>query len=137
MPPAVSTQNGRVSASVAGRDLGRFSTKSGGVRSGESQRYRDPETRRERVLPGLTTVEDVTLSRPFDPDRDDLVFLNGQVMKGLCAISDQPTDADGNARGSAIVSKGYLVSVDGGETNLDDAGIRQLTLVFAIDETLA
>jgi hypothetical protein len=137
MPPAVSTQNVKVTARVGDRDLGRFSTKTGGVVTGAVQRHRDPETRRERVLPGLNTVEDVTISRPYDPDRDDVRFLKSSVNRAVCALGEQMLDADGNDRGPLEVYKGYLVSVDAGEANLDDAGIRQLTLVFAIDETLA
>lgn len=73
-----------------------FATKSGGEVEGENSEAWDGGKLKPTRLGGPTTVGRVTVTRPYDPERDQplLKLLRPSVNRDYFTVSIQPTDRD-------------------------------------------
>lgn len=91
-------------------NLGVFETLSGGGSRADGTKIYPGSMSPQKAIGGLSSVENVTVSRTYDPDRDDAfkTDLRAGVGGGLLEIWDQPVDGAGAARGKADYYSGTL-----------------------------
>lgn len=91
-------------------NLGVFQTLSGGATKADGTKIFPGSMRPQKAIGGLPEVENVTISRTYDPDTDDAFKpkLRASVGGGLLEITDQPLNADGTPRGKADIYTGPL-----------------------------
>lgn len=110
MPSVPAQSMVKVTASVAGIDLGSFITHSGGQVSGESLKIRPGAGEREVVYGGTKTYDPITLSKLYDDAlRSKRLWLAKQVNRAPMIVSMQPLDADENPFGKADSAVGILI----------------------------
>lgn len=99
-----------VTVAISGNSLGTFDKLEGGAIDSEEFKYRPGGMADEVSLGGYKMVENLTVSRLFDLQRDlPLVpFLIGRVGKGDVTITKQSLDVDGNPFGKPMVYVGKL-----------------------------
>src|SRR5687767_3479554 len=115
----VSQQNSLITVAVDGAPLGVFDSRTGGVSSAEVTKYRPGGMAKQKTRSGLPDVDDMTVAREFELDRDnDLArHLRTRTGKAPMSINSQPLDNDGAPYGKPTTWTGVLNSVDTGEEN--------------------
>jgi len=125
-----------VTATVGGRPLGGFQTFTGGETTAESVKDRPPGQEYEISLGGPKGIGNITVSRTFDPDRDDpalIAHLHGQVgRRDNSTIGKVPLDADMNPRGSGDTYRGTLIRFAPPEANSNSSDKGTIELEFEI-----
>lgn len=123
-----------ITASVNGKSIGTWDTRSGGETTAPLSKYRPGGSKTEQIDAARPTTGDVTISRRFDLARDVTVeqTLRPLVGRGAITITEQPLDIDGVKYGKPIVYSGTLasVAVDDVDSNSDDT--RMITLVAMV-----
>lgn len=110
----MSTQNQyAVFAAIDGGPISIWDGFEGGGVDSEETRYKPGAMQPEISLGGTRTVENITLTRLYDLDRDHLVVKQWMAKCGRATviIAKQPLDADGNVKGSSLVYTGKLKMV--------------------------
>lgn len=103
-----------VTVSLDGDDTGVWDKMDGGALDSEETKYKPGGLAPEVSLGGTVTVENVTVSRLYDLDRDHrglVSSLLNRVGKGRCVVKKQPLDPDGVAVGDPLVYRGVLKAV--------------------------
>ncbi|MGX9348158.1 hypothetical protein [Microbacterium sp. KNMS] len=131
------TSQAIVSASLDGKSLGIFDTRSGGESTAEVSKYRAGGTKQQQVDSGRPDISDVTISRRWEPARDLEVErqLRNRVGVGILTITEQPTDVDGVAFGKPRTWTGVVSSVTGGDYDSNSDDVRMLTATAVIKAT--
>lgn len=122
-----------VTVAVNGRNLGTFDKMSGGAGGSEETKYRPGGMGPEKSYGGRTTRDNITISRVYDQDRNDMVtlrWLDGLRGKAVVSVSRQPLDKEGNRFGKPDVYNGILLSCTPPEhdSNGSDPAMFELTI---------
>lgn len=122
--------------SVAGID-GFFATKSGGNVSADVSRVWDGGQDRPELLPAPAEADNLTVGRPYDPDRDGplLNSLRIQVGRFVTTVTVQPTDRDLAPVGDPqVFPLALLSSVNEPDTDAASGDVATLELEFTIGQ---
>lgn len=123
-----------ITASLNGKSLGTWDTRSGGEVTAPLTKYRPGGSRTEVIDAARSTAGDVTISRRFDLQRDIPVerAVRSAVGRGRIVITEQPLDIDGVKFGKPIVYIGKVssVAIDDADSNSDDT--RMITIVAVV-----
>jgi hypothetical protein len=116
---------------------GYFATKSGGEVTADANKVYDGGSLVPDVLASPAEVGDITVSRPYDPDRDQPVINNAlpQVGQWRTTISVTPTYGDLTAvRGvkPRVFSNALLVGLREPEPDASSGDAADLELTFAV-----
>lgn len=127
-----SQQNSLITVAIDGTPLGVFDQRTGGNSSAEVTKYRPGGMARQKSRSGLPDVQDLTVSREFEFDRDnDLAkHLRTRVGKGIMTVNSQPLDNDGVPTGRPTTWVGTLNDVDTGDEDSNSADGRMLALAM-------
>lgn len=120
---------------VSGVD-GYFATKSGGTTAAEVQDVWDGGALQPEKLAAPSATENVTVSRPYDAERDQAVIhrLRPSVGRLRTTVSVQPTDADLVAVGDAqVYANALLIGLSDPEADAASGDAARLELVFAVE----
>lgn len=120
--------------SIAGLP-GYFQRKAGGHVGGDTSESYDGGSDVPDLIGGPVRAEDVTVSRDYDPNRDEPILraLRPLVLKWRTTVSDQPTDTDHTPVGPPIVYAGALLKrVTERETDSGSNTPGRYELVFAV-----
>lgn len=115
---------------------GYFATKTGGETSADTTDVYDGGSPTPEKLAAPATTANVTVSRPWDPERDGPVVarLASQVGRWRTTVSVQPTDADLIPVGSPTVyANALLVRVQDPEADAASGDAATIELEFAIE----
>lgn len=119
---------------VSGVD-GYFATKTGGRTASEVTREFDGGSLEPEILTGPASTEDITVSRPYKPERDaHLVRLFRPLVGRLRhTVTFQPTDADLVAVGKPTVYPGaVLIGVNDPDSDANSGQAARVELTYAI-----
>lgn len=114
MPPLPTRQDMySVHVSIAGVSYGVWDKMTGGALDSEEVKYYPGGMVPPESLGGRRTTDNVVVTRNYRLDRDQprLADMRAQVGKGVCVVSKQSLDADGNAFGPPDVYRGTLKRV--------------------------
>lgn len=115
---------------------GYFASKTGGSVTADSTDVWDGGALTPAKLASPATTEDVTLTRPFDPDRDRSVInrLRPLVGRWRTTVSVQDTDADLVAIGPPTVyANALLIGLTDPEVDAASGDATTFELVFAVE----
>lgn len=116
---------------------GNFARISGGATEAETSHEFDGGSNEAEVLAGDPITGDITVSRPWRPQRDsaELARLRPQVRRMRTSITVQPTDEDNVAVGRPTVYRGLLKRVGPPNGQRGSNTPSMLELVFAVEGT--
>ena len=120
---------------ISGVD-GYFATKAGGGTASSANDVYDGGQLTPEKLASPATTEDVTVGRPYDPNRDQEVInrLRPLVGRWRTTVSVQPTDADLVAMGRPTTfANALLISVTEPDVDAASGDAAVFELVFAIE----
>lgn len=122
-------------AKVSGID-GYFATKTGGDTSSDASDVYDGGSLTPEKLASPSTTDDVTLGRPYDPNRDQDVIrrLRPLVGRWRTTVSVQPTDADLVALGRPdTYANALLIGLTSPEVDAASGDAAVFELTFAVE----
>lgn len=114
-----------------------FSTKTGGGLTADASREFDGGSLVPEVLAGPAIPGDLTIGRPWKPERDAdvLARLTPLVGRWRTSIRVQPTDRDLVAVGKARdYSSVLLIGINDPEANASSGDAARLELTFAVEQ---
>lgn len=119
---------------VSGID-GYFSTRTGGEMTSDASREFDGGSLTPEVLTGPATPGDLTVGRPYKPERDAELLrrLRPLVGRWRTSVASTPTDRDLVAVGSPTVWQGVLIGVNDPEADAGSGDAVRIELTFAIE----
>ncbi|WOF23842.1 hypothetical protein N8K70_03940 [Microbacterium betulae] len=128
------TSQAIVSASLDGKSIGIWDTRSGGESTAEISKYRPGGTKQQVVDAGRPDISDVTISRRWTVDRDVDIEkqLRNRVGVGVLTITEQPTDVDGIAFGKPRTWTGRVSSVTAGDVDSNSDDVRMITVTAVV-----
>lgn len=115
---------------------GYFASKTGGDTSADSTDVWDGGALTPEKLASPAATDDVTVGRPYDPDRDQAVInrLRPLVGRFRTTVSVQPTDADLVARGRPTVfANALLTALTSPEVDASSGDPAMFELTFAVE----
>lgn len=127
----------QVTVSIAGDDLGVWTSRKGGSVDSEETKIKPGGMLPEVSLGGSRSTENVTLEKVFD--LDDIgtkhAWLISKVGSGDVSITQQPLDRDGNVYGTAWSYTGTLKSATLPEydANGNDASMIEIEVTISGD----
>lgn len=125
----------RTTASLHGTPLGEFRTFSGGELTSADVKGARAAGHTERSRGGRKTIGNVTISREFDTDRDDVQEYGKHRGKpDEFLITRQPLDDDYNDKGPALTYVGTLIRVAPGNADLQGDGLDDLEMEMSVSE---
>ena len=139
MPGTVSARNNRITASVTfngeTRNLGIFDTWEGGNVTADNTKHRRGGMGPQVAVGGPVTIEDVTVSRDYDLERDHqhAHWLSTAVGRGRITATKQYLDDDGNSFGDVIVITGILIGYNQPAADSDSSDVAMVELVINPD----
>lgn len=116
---------------------GFWSTKTGGNVAADNTKVYDGGSLKPDIITNPPTAEDVSVTRPYDPDRDDEMLRQLRQLVGswTTTVSITPTNADLEAIASPTVYSGaVLVSVTEPEVDASSGDAAMCGLGFAISD---
>lgn len=116
---------------------GYWSTKSGGTVTAESTKVYDGGSLKPDIITNPPTAEDVSVTRPYDPQRDDEVIRQLLQLVGSwgTTVSVTPTDADLVAVAPPrVYSDARLVGVVEPEVDSSSGDAAMVGLTFSISD---
>ena len=139
MPGTVSTRNHKVTVTVTykgeTRDLGVFDTWEGANVTADNTKHRRGGMGPQVAVGGATTIEDLTVTRDYDLDRDhgDAHWLSTAV--GRKRVTAQKTYLDNNkiAFEPPIVITSILIGYDQPDGDSDSSDVAMVGLVINPD----
>lgn len=119
-----------VTATVDGRPLGVFDSRSGGEVDSDIAKRNTGEG--PKVYNGRPNVGDVTIVRGYERERDHELIrtLEKRVGRAEVVISEQPLDEDDNPWGKPKIWTGKLKTVTGGDVDADSSDPRDFELTI-------
>lgn len=120
---------------VSGID-GYFATKTGGDTSSDASDVYDGGSLTPEKLASPATSDDITVGRPYDPERDQPVInrLRAQVGRHRTTVSVQPTDADLVAIGAPTTyANALLIGCTEPEVDAASGDPAVFELTFAVE----
>lgn len=139
MPGTVSARNNRITVSVTfngeTRNLGVFDTWEGGNVTADNTKHRRGGMGPQVAVGGPVTIEDVTVSRDYDLERDHqhAHWLSTAVGRGRVSATKQYLDDDGNNFGDVIVITGILIGYNQPASDSDSSDVAMVELVINPD----
>lgn len=139
MPGTVSARNNLITVTVTfngeTRNLGVFDTWEGGNVTADNTKHRRGGMGPQVAVGGPVTIEDVTVSRDYDLDRDhaDAHWLSSAVGRGRITAVKQYLDDDGNKFGKTIVITGILIGYNQPASDSDSSDVAMVELVINPD----
>lgn len=121
--PVLRADQHQITGTLAGRRLGLFDEFSGGDVTAQNAESWPAGQQGKVSRGGRRSVENITVTREYDPARDDLHFAEQQAGRpGAFQIAVHPLDDDGNPTGRPRIYTGALVGVTSPEVaqNSDD-----------------
>lgn len=117
------------------RDLGVFDTWSGGDVTADNTKHRRGGMGPQVAIGGPSTVEDVTITRDYDPPRDHghAHWLSSAVGKARVVAIKTVLDDDNVAFGAPIVIRGILIGYKNPEHDSDSGDTAFVELVVSPD----
>lgn len=114
---------------------GYFATRTGGETTADAAREWDGGSRTPEVMTGPAMTGDVTIGRPYKPQRDGAVLAKLRPLVGRLrtSVTVQPTDGDLVALGKPTVYTGVLIGLTDPEANAGESAAARLELTFAIE----
>lgn len=114
---------------------GNFARVTGGATAAETSHEFDGGSTEPEVLAGDATTGDITVSRPWRPQRDsaEQARLRPQVRRLRTSITVQPTDEDNVAVGRPTVYRGLLKSVGPPNGQKGSNTAAMFELIFAVE----
>ena len=130
----------RVTVAIDGVDTGVWDKLSGGSGDSEEAKYRPGGMGPQIALGGSQTVENVTVSRYYDLERDGAQIKRWFARRGraLATITKQPLDIDANAYGEPLVyGQAVLKQVTPPDHDSESNDVGMLELEFSTSGTVA
>lgn len=129
----------RVTVAIDNVDLGVFDKLSGGEIDSEETKYKPGGMAPQVSLGGSVSVNNVTVSRLYDLQRDHqiLPMLISKVGKGSVTVTKQPLDPDGNVYGKPTVYTGRLKQVTPPDHDSTGSGAAMVELEVSTVGTVA
>lgn len=124
----------RITASLAGRPLGEFSTFSGGKLTAEDQKKSKGGGKQQRSRGGRQTVENVTIGRERTEQDDRAWAAQHRGKPDRFVIDYQALDDDGNAFGPSDTYVGTLVGFQPGDADSDGDGVLDTEYEMSVSE---
>lgn len=125
----------RVTVVIDGEDTGVWDKVSGFMTDSEDSKYRPGGMAPEIPLGGKVSVENGTLERIYDLNRDHQRVKRwlSKVGKAPVVVNKQPLDVDGNVFGQPLVYQGILKSCQPPEVDSEssDAAMLQIEVSTA------
>lgn len=117
------------------KDLGIFDTWEGGNVTADNTKHRRGGMGEQVAIGGPVTIEDVTISRDYDLQRDlkNAHWLSTAVGKGRVVAHKQYKDADGNDYGKPIVITGVLIGYNEPNADSDSGDVAMFEIVINPD----
>lgn len=124
---------------VDDRDLKTFDKLSGGNADSDDNKYRPGGTPSQISLGGPTTVDNITVSRIYDLDRDNplLGWLYARRGKAKAVVTVQPLDRDFNAFGRPTTYSGTLKAVQHPDVDSESTDAAMLALEISVATVVA
>lgn len=116
---------------------GAWDTFSGGEKSVDTNPYYDGGARQPDVIPGRPTTDNITLSRAFKRDRDDVLIKSLRSKVGSrFTVSRVSTDVNGSASGGqkTVYSNAVLARVGEPEYDANGDDVATYEIEFAISQ---
>jgi hypothetical protein len=116
---------------------GFWATKTGGNVAADNTKVYDGGSLKPDIITNPPTAEDVNVTRPYDPDRDDEVLreLRQRVGSWTTTVSVTPTNADLEAVAAPTVySEAVLTGVTEPEVDASSGDPAVCGLTFAISD---
>jgi hypothetical protein len=129
--PGVSLQyQGRVSAVIAGISTGPWDSIEGGDVIADDTKHYDGGTPVQRALGGRATVDNVTLTRRYDPPRDQPIYnqLKNKVGRGDVSLSVQDYDQDENVFGTPKTFTGKIIRLGNPQLDSNSGDVRSFEI---------
>src|SRR5580765_7445072 len=143
MPGTAGARNNSITVDVLYRGttqaLGVFDTWEGGNVTADNTKHRRGAMGEQVAIGGPVTIEDVTVSRDYDLDRDhahpvgaqDLPhWLSEAVGRARVTATKTYMDEDGNTFGSPIVITGILIGYNQPASDSDSSDVAMVELVI-------
>lgn len=114
-----------------------FAKKTGGEVSSDVNKVWDGGSNMPSLVTAPALADDVTITRPFDVDRDApiLKYLRNKVGKFTADITIQATDRDLIPRGSPqVYPKAILINIKEPEHDASSGDAAEMELQFAIGQ---
>jgi hypothetical protein len=128
-----------VSVVIDGVNTGVWDKMSGGEMSSEDTKYKPGAMAKQVSLGGSQNLDNVTVSRLFDLDRDNpnvKTWMN-RCGKAPVVVTKQPLDHDGAAYGDPIVYGGTLLRCTPPEHDSESSDAALLEIEVSTDGTIA
>jgi hypothetical protein len=117
---------------------GYWAGKTGGNVAADTNKAWDGGAKRPDVLGGRPNTEDVELTRPYDPIRDQPVInaLKSRVGEWRTTLSTQPINADMTAVAipGDVYSNALLINLSPPESDASSSDPAELGLTFAVSD---
>lgn len=128
-----------VTAVIDGLPSGTWDKLSGGSGDSEELKYRPGNMGSQISLGGSQTLENITLSRLFDLDRDALVVKKWLARRGNApvVVTKQPKDIDGNTYGEPLVYTGILKAVTPPDVDSEGGDAAMVAIEVTTNGTVA
>lgn len=135
MPPRTRTDQNYITLSINGKSYGVWDALEGGGKDSEDLKDRAGGVGIEEAAGGPATVENVTLTRYYNLDRDHAIVheLFGLVGRGEAVASKQPLDPMGNPYGKPLVYTGVLKRCTPPNANSNEAEIARIEVEISTD----
>lgn len=129
------SQQSLITVTVDGVSLGVFDSLSGGNTAAEPAKHRPGGMGQERTYAGLSTQENVTVSRVYERERDHelLRSLASRAGRARMTISERPLDDDGLPWGRAVVRTGRLGPISRGDVDSTSGDPRMFELTCIVE----
>lgn len=117
------------------RDLGTFDTWEGGNVTADNNKHRRGGMGVQIAVPAPSTLEDVTVTRDYDPARDHqhAHWLSACVGKARCILTKTVLDEDDAAFGRPLVVRGILIGYNHPEHDSDSGDVAFVGIVVSPD----
>lgn len=132
----VSQDNALITVTVDGISLGAFDTKTGGDTTATVNKSRSGDSPdRETTWRTRRMTSDLTVARKFEKERDitQAKGLRNKVGYASVSVTEQPRDDNDIPAGDATTWVGRLSSVGTGDSDINGADARMLTLTLVVE----
>jgi hypothetical protein len=117
------------------RDLGTWDTWSGGNVTADNTKHRRGGMGVQIAIPGPATVEDITVTRDYDPPRDHqhAHWLSAAVGKARVVASKAVLDEDDIVFGRPLTISGILIGYNNPDHDSDSGDTAMVGIVISPD----
>lgn len=128
-----------VTVVIDGVNTGIWDKCSGGEMGSEETKYKPGGLQKQISLGGSQNLDNLTVSRIFDLDRDAPALKNwmNRAGKADCVVTKQTLDVDGNVYGPPLVYSGILMRVAPPEHDSESSDAGLVEIEVSTDGTIA